>query len=268
MKTTLFLSRYIKNLLLLIAFFLFLPHAPICDAADSFKRPTHINSNVWSQIAPYLLPFNHPAKAKLDKIFNAARVITNSDTIAEAGFLKPHPRPYSKTIVTKHPSIKGYWMKFFSDAQTEKTDWKEFLKRINGANAIKKGIKDHGYESYFTVPHKWIYVLPEKWAPKGAHRKSFILVVEEMKILPKKENYKKWKSAAMTPARVKALYTLINELGLNDSVRAFNLPFTLDNKLAFIDTERHHHWPIHFSVMAHYLSKPMGRYLRSISHKK
>lgn len=226
--------------------------------------------HVWKQLSPYFLPDDHPVKAKLDKIFSASRVITSSDTVGRAGFLKPHPRPCSQTIVTKHPKLKGYFLKFFTDDQTQKSDWKEYLKRLSGADSIRKAIEKHNYQSYFVVPQKWIYPLPTKWAPKkhGGEVKSFILVVEDMNILDKKDNYRRWSSAAMTPARVKALYTIIQELGLNDSVRAFNLPFTkTDNVQAFIDTERHHHWPIHFSVMATYLSKPMARYLQSVVRK-
>ena len=89
------------------------------------------------------------------------------------------------------------------------------------------------------VPHKWIYPLPADPSPKekeGIYRKNFILVTEEMDILSRKKNRKAY-NKRITKKHLIALYTLINECGLLDSVYADNVPFCKDGKMAFIDTE-------------------------------
>lgn len=236
------------------------------DQYSCYACPSQVDQGVWNNLIPYLLPSNHPIKAKLDKIFSESRATLNSDALTAAGFTEPTPRPYSHTIVTGHPDIKGYLIKLYTDEQPDVVDWDELIKRIQGAHYTREAIAKHKFESMFTVPRKWIYPLPDNPAPPpGYHQKHFVLVVEKVRILEKYANYDQWSGATMTPKRLNAIYTILQEVGLDDSMYAFNLPFTKFGKQAFIDTARFHRWPIPFEKSNQYLSPKMKKYWKQLT---
>lgn len=244
---------------------LFFIITPFSSGFASYTKPAEFDENIWNSLKPYLLPKNHPIRPALDKIFRASRVTLNVDTLKAAGFLQPFPGPNSHAIVTRHPALKGYLLKLYTDDRVDKVDWFELLKRIKGANQIKAAITRHKFESLFKVPKKWLYQLPESPSDNpSADRKHFVLVVEDMNILSYRRNRKQWTSAAMTPRRVRALYTLISELGLDDSVYFFNVPFSKDGKQAFIDTPRYHIWPIKFEILENFINHKMRWYWREL----
>lgn len=234
------------------------------DLIPLYTPAPHIHPHVWAYVQPYLLPENHPAKYKLDRIFTRTRATLNAASLQQAGFNNNVAGLYSGAVVTTHPKIKGYFIKLFTDDCPQRLDWKQWTTRIQGAQSIKKAIVQKGYHKMFKVPQKWIYPLPpEPSPPLGHHRHDFILIAEEMDILPTRENYSRWRKK-MTPKLLEAFYTLVKEEGLSDSVYAFNLPFCYDGKLAFIDTEHHHEWPVYFQRTLKYLSESMGQYLAEI----
>lgn len=61
-----------------------------------------------------------------------------------------------------------------------------------------------------------------------------------------------------------ALYNLLQMLGLIDSVYITNIPFAKDGKIAFIDTEHFHKWPVKFNRLSHSLSNEMNLYWMSL----
>lgn len=225
----------------------------------------HVNTKIWDVITPYLLPEDHPIKAKLDRIF-AERVTLNSTSLQEAGFKTPNPRGFSKTVVSMHPDLEGYIVKCFLDNQKDVVDWQKLMRRIKGAEFIKRAIKRHHYEKIFKVPQKWIYPLPEEPSPPSDYyRKNFILIAEDVHILAKDSNYKAWAGPKMTPKKLDAIYTILKEEGLTDSVVAFNIPFTEDDdKLAFIDTEIWHRWPVNYKKLLMYLSPSMQKHWKQL----
>lgn len=224
-----------------------------------YVRPAHVDPDIWNKMAPHFLPFDHPLKRKLDRLF-LTRVTKNSKSLATAGFKQPGERSFSHIVVSKHPKIKGYVLKLYTDEYTkEETDL--LLHRVLGSKMIKKAIKQHGYSNWFEVPKKWIYPLPENPAPPdNCLRKNFILIAEEMNILSKKHNLLWWQSPYMTKERLQAIYTLVQELGLDDSVLPANLCFLQGGKQAFVDTEIFHRWPIRYYLLIPSLSHPMKKY--------
>lgn len=131
---------------------------------------------------PHFLPYENPLRAKLDVIFST-RVTHSVETLKKAGFLKPKPMQYSKTVVTKHPKLKGYVVKLYLD-NCPINDAVELRSRIIGAHVARRAIARHQFEDYFEVPKKWIYPLPESPEPHSSkQRKNFILIAEEMPIM-------------------------------------------------------------------------------------
>ncbi|MBA3957699.1 MAG: hypothetical protein H0X51_04795 [Parachlamydiaceae bacterium] len=236
-----------------------------CIVSTSYTKPSQVEHSVWDTLAPYLLPENHPIKEKLDKLFSS-RITESVETITAAGFLRPNPGRFSHTIVSKHPQLKGYYLKFFVDTQTDIVDWVALHKRLVGAQLTRESIERHGYQIYFKVPQKWIYPLPENPAPAPSNNpKRFILIAEDMNILTRSQNHKQWASAAiLSPKRLKAYYTIMQEVGLNDSNHVFNVPFCRDGKQTFLDTERYHRWPINFSNLNRYIAKSLRPYWQEL----
>lgn len=235
----------------------------------NYTKNPDVSEAVWDAVKPYLLPSNHPVKKKLDKIFTASRVTAHERSVKAAGFTSPYHRPQSRMVVSRHKDLPGYLVKMFTDDQRSVADYTLMLHRIKGARSIQRSIEKHGYEHLFKVPKKWIYPLPAEPVPLIAkYRKNFIIVVEDANILPRKDNYRKWKSSAMSRERMKALYVVMKEQGLKDSVFPFNLPFSEDGKIAFIDTEYHHSWPVHFNRLTSYFPSNQRNFWKQMIYEK
>lgn len=227
-----------------------------------YEKSYHVDEAVWNQVKPYFLPENHPIKAKLDSIFST-RVSQNTQTLTAAGFLRPQPRSTSSTVVSRHPKVNGYILKLYTD-DNPINDAYELMLRIIGAEKTRESILRHKFKSLFLVPKKWIYPLPANSAPDAAFPKNFILVAEDMNIIRRNKNFELWKSNAVSKKVLDALYVIVQDVGLDDSIKPSNIPFTKDHKFAFIDTAVFHRWPINFDKFSVYLSPTMQKHWRKL----
>lgn len=235
---------------------------PPAPPTYSYQKAPHTPQEIWDQVKPFFLPDNHPLKPKLDAIFSGSRVLLSLDGFKKAGFSQYKMRPWSRAIVAKHPKLPGVVIKAYLDTELVHADWERWLSRVAGAHSIRLAIGRHGYEKLFKVPLKWIYPLPAQPSPPLSaeySRKDFILIAEEMDLISKNDNLNAWRMQ-ITPEILDAIYTLIKEEGLYDSLIASNIPFTKDGRQTFLDTEHHHHWPIHYEKLGTYLSPPMQLY--------
>lgn len=234
-----------------------------------YVRPTGFDEAVWNELAPYFLPEEHPLKERMDRVFTQFRVTLTADTLRLADFKGVRKgKPFHATVV-KHPKLKGYVLKLFTDDDPMNEEWNDWKRRIIGAQAIEAAIDRLGYQDLFKVPKKWIYPLPVDPEPlPGFNRKFFVLVAEDMKILPREKNFFWWKSVAMTQERVCAIYTMLQEVGLIDSVYIDNLPFAKDRKMAFVDTQHHHLWPIPFGKLNDYFAHDMRYYWEQLTGQR
>lgn len=204
----------------------------------SYAYNPHVPIEIWNDLAPYFLPEGHPIKMKLDTLVAKRRITHSAANLKKAGF-KIVSRGYrNHAIVAKHRKMKGYLIKVYTDEQAVGCEWADWKKRVIGAHVVKNAINRLNYQKYFKVPQKWIYPLPSEPSPAaGLVRKDFILVVEDMKILNREKNAVFWRSIAIDEARLTAIYTILKEEGLFDSVYIDNLPFCRDGKQAFVDTQ-------------------------------
>jgi hypothetical protein len=228
----------------------------------------YVDSNVWHSLEPFLLPENHPVKPKLDRFFST-RVTETQATLKAAGFEKPKPMRASKTIVSRNKNVPGYIFKFFADEQKNIVDWKKCLARVAGSLYIQAALDKYEINHLFLVPKKYLYPLPIDPAPKvGLVRKNYIVIENEIDIYDYKANNKMWKDASIIDqTKLNWLFRLLSELGLSDSVFAFNLPISKDKRISFIDTEHHHEWPIPFYKLEYYLSSKMKDYWYDLAKK-
>jgi hypothetical protein len=224
-------SMQIFYLLVLILF----GHFEACGSSFNYQEAAE---SLHLQIEPYKLPDNHPAKLNLDIIFAKANVLTSENTMREAGFYTPQPRPRG-LIISGHPMLQGYLIKAYLDTKPI-CEWKEWIQRVKGAHSIQNALDKFRSNDQLKVPKKWIYTLPavNSIAHKGKLcPKLTILIVEDMELLSDKDNLSHF-SDIITPQHLTALFQVIIECRLGDSHNPFNIPFSKDHKIAFVDTER------------------------------
>ncbi len=198
-----------------------------------------VSQEVWDKVTPYLMKSDHPAKPILDTLFSKPNVIQNRETLIASGFSVSKPRKFDNIFIAKHKKLKGYILKLYTDEQGNLPDWFNWVKRAKGALVIRNAIARHGYQNMFSVPKKWIYPLPR--IAQKPEDKSFILVVEDMDLEKSSANKAKWQSThSINRAKLQALYVLLKEEGLIDSVYIDNIPFSKTEHIAFIDTEHFH----------------------------
>jgi len=218
----------------------------------------------WSLIKPYLLPKSSNIKPALDKIFTKGRVLNSVDDVRKSGFRILFHREGRGLIVAKHPLIKNYLFKMYLDT-LPKAEWQLFVKRARGAKMIREVIEEHRLEVFVKVPQKYIYKLPSK--PSAAqgeniYPKNFVLLVEDMHIADDATN-KYLYAQAITRGHLNALKCVIEKCGLSDS-HVGNIPFSYDNKIAFIDTEYNKIWPVHLEWITKSLIGGRQRYWMEI----
>lgn len=223
------------------------------EEPQTYQRPPAVSEELWNELQPFFLPIDHPARKKLDALFSNGRPSASFKAMENAGFKCKPLRNWNNTLVAKHPQLKGYIVKLYLDDQQGFLDYPFWVARIHGAEVIRESIERNGYQNLFVVPHKWIYPLPV--TDVDVPDRHFILVAEDMQLLSSKENHDRWKSDWPTPYVLKALYTILNDAGLLDSIYVDNIPFTKKGQIAFIDTEHFHKWPVPFLQMGHYLNK-------------
>lgn len=200
---------------------------------------TWIDEQTWKTAAPHIIPDEHPAKRTLDKIFEKSRAIASEEAMLKAGF-QILPMIDKRKIVAMHPALSGYLVKTYLDCHhLARSDWKIWLHRVVGAKSVQACLDRHDFNDIMKVPQKWLYPLPAKPKPDldPGLRREFMLVVEDMHPLKEIKNKQKYKR--ITREQLDALYTVLKENLLHDSIYIHNIPFCKDGKIAFLDLEHH-----------------------------
>lgn len=211
----------------------------------SFSLAVILFSLLFAPCSGEILSDSHPLKQKLDALFST-RITQSKDTLKQAGFKLVVKGHYSDTVVAQHPDIPGYFFKLYTDDQVGINAEEQLMRRIHGANVAKEIIARHGWEHYFKVPQKWLYHLPDS---EG----SVVLIAEDMELYSRNGNLKKWASKKVKKEMLEILFVFLTEGGFVDSVYPFNIPFSRDGRLAIIDTEKYHAWPIPYHRLTKYL---------------
>lgn len=226
-------------------------------------KPPHVSRQAWSSVARWIMPLNHAVRAPLDRIFSQKRALADEQSLLDAGFTNALPGNGSQTVVTEHPKVKWYVLKLYRDDQPITDEWKDWVHRASGAEQTRHAIKAHKYYPLLVSPYAWIYPLPALPRGQGDYAKDFILVSDKMPRLSDAENLKRW-NRDMDRERVKAIYTLVEELGLVNATTAQNLPWTRNKRNVFIDFEKHHVWPTQVVRLQQWLRPSLQQYLREL----
>lgn len=241
-------------------------HLALHDLHCKYVQNPYVDEALWNELQPYFLPENHPVKIALDSVFSKKRLLLSRKSMKDAGFnILRHPQ--RDIVIARHPRIKDYLVKAYLD--NKKIDeWKWWKKRIDGVRQVQECIDRYNFNGMMKTPKKWIYPLPSEPSPPnapGIKRKNFILVVEDMNILSKKENLKAFKNH-MTIPLLNALFIVLTENLLVDSIYAPNIPFCRDGKIAILDTEHFNNItrPMKLWKMMRYLNPEMRAYWKEL----
>lgn len=240
--------------------------------AQEIYSSLYVSDETWEQVQNYLMPDDHPAKATLDQIFSNSRAFADQESMLLSGFTPAEPQHHTQIIVTSHPMLQGYIIKAYLDSQqyhSGKPEHYYWIKRAIGARLIQEFITVREYDHLFKVPQKWIYLLPDEPSPpQGYLRKMFILVEEDMHIFNDKKNEKLWGSKCVTKELLKGLFTIITELELFDCAKPSNCPFSIDGKVAFVDTQSYQKGFVKYYKLTPLLSPDMKSYWEKLIKKK
>jgi hypothetical protein len=236
------------------------------------SSPSRPSRTVLQEVSPYLIPENHPAKKKLDKIFSKSRALATMNSMKRAGFDASPPRKYTHLVIARHPKLKGLVIKAYLDSQRypgNKPEHVYWLLRVKGSLLLRESIQAHQWEHLFKVPKKWIYELPAKPRPPATMlRKYFILVEEDMDLCSHEENLERWKNETVaTKSFLKKFFILLNEIGLADCAKPDNSAFSVDGRVAFIDTQTFHEI-VAYEKMVPFLPESMKDYWKQLVKKK
>jgi hypothetical protein len=228
-----------------------------------FEKNLHLPMPVWQAAQPYLLPWDHPIRKKLDKIFTASRAITNVAAFEKAGF-KFRLRNNRQMIVAKHRDLKNYVVKvYLDDCPCE--EWTPFIKRIIGSQIIRASIEQNHFEKQLKAPQKWLYPLPNAHFPNTGIPRFFVLVAEDMHIANPDKNRLKYMHS-MTRETMWALFVVLSQNLLFDSTFIDNVPFSEDERLAFVDTEHYGSaFPMRYFRLTPYFSPGMQHFWNELT---
>lgn len=218
-----------------------------------------INNEMANTITPFLIPINHPIKKSLDGIFEKSRAIKNEKSFDEAGFDTLFIQNLHSFIrVAKHKALRGYLLKVYLDSEPNemaRKGWEHLRNRCEGAANVRQLIKSKKM-AYFTVPDKWLYVLPIN-TPSSNNDQPVLLVVTDMKLVSDSKTEEAWKTK-ITHQTLDELYCVISH-GFGSSGLIRNVPYTKDKIFTFIDTEKPKKTP-NYKKVREYLSSEMKAY--------
>jgi hypothetical protein len=170
----------------------------------------------------------------LARIFADPDVLASIQNLKAAGFIKPVERKRGM-IVGIHPKLQGWLLKMYIDSYNTDEVY-QLAKRIDGARLVERSLDKFRYNDIMKVPKKWLYKVPNAKNLKANHRKSVVLVAENMDIFSDPETWKHYRTIVQ-PFHLDALYNVLTDCKLSDSTWILNIPFARDGKIAFVDTE-------------------------------
>ncbi|WP_068466905.1 hypothetical protein [Candidatus Protochlamydia phocaeensis] len=199
-------------------------------------------------IEPYLIPKDSLLAEYLKALFNNPSMLNSVEHLKKAGFTVKngnHKNGRHRLMVASHPLLPYLMFKKFPNGQPQKQQLDNFLKRIHGAEILRRAIAKHNCK-HLVVPQKWLYKLPQAFADSNGP--SYLLVVENMDI------YDDWKDPNgvarslyynMDIETLTEFCIVLHEVGGCDAYPR-NQPFTRSGKIAFVDTEHVGHMKGHF----------------------
>lgn len=169
----------------------------------------------------YLLPEDHPLAPKLKSLFKNPKMFKSPKNFRQEGFQLRFG--HRQLMVAYHPEIGDYLIKKFPDSTPKERQIENYLRRIDGANTVRKYIESNQLK-HILVPQKWLYRTPY----------GYVLIVEKMDIFELAETNRRYKQIDIET--LTELCQVLHAVGGCDAFSR-NQPFTKSGQVAFVDTE-------------------------------
>jgi len=192
------------------------------------KRLRLTNEQVQQELARTAATL--PILAELKELFTNPKMFNSFDRFQSEGFDLVDHSP-NKVMSGSHKRVRGYMIKKYNNEKDSKDQIRNYMHRVEGATLLRKFIADRGFQTV-VAPQKWLYELPASFPER------YLVVAEKLNLVSRSETEKNYGRIGKT--QMQELATVLYYFrGLNST--AANLPYTKDDKIAFIDTERWHH---------------------------
>jgi hypothetical protein len=204
----------------------------------NFRNNPYLDNRLCKLMAPHLLPLDHPLKPKLDALFSSTRATESEEALLSSGFSIIASMPGSFVIVARHPELPGQVLKLYLDNETRtkegipNSEW--LTRRCIGAKIIRDILNKKKFKT-FTIPDKWLYVLPKEPPSHGPVPQPVLVIETDMELYNEPESLTAWKTQ-ITPQHLNELYEILKH-GYGTIRVAENIPFTQHGTFAFTDTE-------------------------------
>ncbi|MFI0434182.1 MAG: hypothetical protein ACH350_00455 [Parachlamydiaceae bacterium] len=184
-----------------------------------------------------LLPIHHPLQARLNHLFKHPDMFESPEHLRENGF-QVIERLDRRLMVASHPKLKNYLIKKFQNEVPCKRQLRNYLSRINGARRLRQFIASHQLK-HIVTPKKWLYRLSDLFPDPKKGKRTYVLIVEKIEMCTEEQDL----NEEIARRYYHIDFDVLKELclvvyhfrGLDSALR--NMPFTRQNKIAFIDTE-------------------------------
>lgn len=223
-----------------------------------------LTKEMKKMIVPHLLPLDHHVMPILDQIFSEPRVLKNEQSLRNAGFSIIAIQAKSSMVVARHPLVPGFVFKIYRDSEPTgrkgMPGWECLAIRCKNAKKVKK-IIDKNCLIHFTVPDKWLYLLPITHSKKN--HQPVILLATDMEIESRKNTKQAWKTL-ITPEHLDELYIILKE-GYGSCFLINNMPLTKHGTFAFVDLEKPKR-KLNMDKVGTYFSRDMRLYWHTLTN--
>jgi hypothetical protein len=170
-----------------------------------------------------------PIVALLGDLFDDPTMFGSFGRFEEAGFSLVEHSP-NKIMTGRHKRARGYVFKKYDDDKPGGKQLRSYMHRVEGSRLLRTFIAEHGF-THVVTPRKWLHALP------SAFPERYLVVAEEIDLVSRAATDRA--CAHISKEQARELATVLYYFrGLNST--AANLPYTKDDKIAFVDTERWH----------------------------
>lgn len=171
-----------------------------------------------------------PGVIDLPGLFHNPGMFESRRTWSEAGFVITNRSNCGKIMVAKHSCFPDFLFKKYTNDTSRSDQRKNYERRIAGASRLREFIESRDL-LHVVVPKKWLIQLPF-----SRKEPEHLLVVERLNLLNEDQTEAAYRSISLSV--LSNLCTVLYHFRGMDS-NDKNLPFTVDGRVAFIDTE---HW--------------------------
>ena len=173
-----------------------------------------------------------PSKINLDSLFHKKSLFDSLKKLREAGFQIVRPTEEGRVTVFGHASVPDYlFKKFLQDSpHSYKKQLSSYESRVGGARAVKAHLDALSIRSIL-VPRKWLCKLPRRFRSSG--KDQYIVVVEKCNLIERDETIERYRTISRDTLRdLCTIFFAFKSVDFSSK----NLPFTVDGKIAYIDT--------------------------------